>query len=70
MTASSLFAVTVTCYPTEPALKTCPNEPALKCSCSGLLFGVSVQGHPELVSGSALLKTVVGVSDVGGWKSK
>ena len=61
MTASSFFAITVTCYPTEPALK---------CSCSGLQFGVSVQGHPQLVSGSALLKTVVGVSEVGAWSGE
>jgi len=38
-----VFGITVSCPPTEPALK---------CSCSGLLFGVSVQGHPELNPGS------------------
>ena len=40
----------------------CTNEPALKCSCSGVLFGVScwapvrasVKGHPELDPGSGL----------------
>jgi hypothetical protein len=45
MTESSLFAITVNCH---------PDETALKCSCSGPLFGDLVQGHPELVSGSRL----------------
>ena len=43
MTELGVFGITVSCPPTEPALK---------CSCSGLLFGVSVQGHPELDPGS------------------
>ena len=43
MTGLGVFGITVSCHPTEPALK---------CSCSGLLFGTSLQGHPELVSGS------------------
>jgi len=43
MTELGVSGITVSYHPTEPALK---------CSCSGLLFGTSLQGHPELVSGS------------------
>ena len=51
MTESSLFAITVSCHPTEPALKPCPKMLLFGVSCSGssrTCFGIWVLEKPWL----------------------